>query len=128
MSNINNRIDELIKELNITKTKFAETLKVSQPYISQLTVSGTPSDILIESICNKFNVNEDWLRAGKGEMFNVLTTSEETYGRFGYLMESASAEKRAFVSALLGLVERLPDEEFQKFNKEFTKAMEESEK
>ena len=64
------RIENLIKQLGITKTKFAEKLSVSQPYISKIIISGyVPSDRLIEDICEKFNANEKWLRTGEGEMF-----------------------------------------------------------
>ena len=30
----------------------------------------TPSDAVIRAICREFNVNENWLRTGEGEMFN----------------------------------------------------------
>lgn len=66
---INDRIEILLSELQITKTAFAKKLKVSQQYISKLIKTGTPSDILIEDICQKFNVNESWLRNGDGEIF-----------------------------------------------------------
>ena len=47
------RIENLIKQLGITKTKFAEKLSVSQPYISKIIISGyVPSDRLIESAKN----------------------------------------------------------------------------
>lgn len=33
----------------------------------------------IIAICSKFNVNEDWLRYGTGEMFNTI---EKSYNEF----------------------------------------------
>lgn len=123
---INQRIDTLINELKISKTAFANTLKVTQQYISKLVTTGTPSDILIESICIKYGVNEDWLRYGTGEMFISKTFNEETYGKFGYLMEHASPEKRAFASCLIGLIDRLPDEEFKRLTYEYEKALKEA--
>lgn len=69
MQTINDRIGLLLDSLNITKTAFAESLKVSQQYISKLTKTGNPSDLLIDDICQKYSVNKDWLLTGTGEMF-----------------------------------------------------------
>ena len=32
-----------------------------------------PSDAVISLICTKFNISEDWLRTGTGEMYNIQT-------------------------------------------------------
>lgn len=70
MQTINDRIGILVdNHLKMTKTAFAESLKVSQQYISKLIKTGNPSDRLIDDICEKYNVNETWLRTGKGEIF-----------------------------------------------------------
>lgn len=77
MGSINERIGLVLKELNMTKTEVAKKLRVSQQYISKLTVTGTPSDILIDDICEKFNIDENWLRSGEGEMFIRLTEQQK---------------------------------------------------
>ena len=77
MENINSRISILLDKLKITKTAFAESLKVSQQYISKLTKEGNPSNLLIDDICKKYSVNEEWLRTGKGEMFVALDEEDE---------------------------------------------------
>ncbi|MSS63154.1 helix-turn-helix domain-containing protein [Velocimicrobium porci] len=68
---IGERIKKIIDTLGITKTSFAKKMKISQPYVSQL-ISGDrlPSERLLEYICQKFDVNELWLRTGNGDMFN----------------------------------------------------------
>lgn len=99
------RIENLIKQLGITKTKFAEKLSVSQPYISKIIISGyVPSDRLIEDICEKFNANEKWLRTGEGEMFNRKTRSE-TIADFmvDMLNEEEPSYKRRLIEALAEL-------------------------
>lgn len=77
MENINSRIGILLDKLKITKTAFAESLKVSQQYISKLTKEGNPSNLLIDDICKKYSVSEEWLRTGKGEMFVTLNEEDE---------------------------------------------------
>lgn len=99
------RIENLIKQLGITKTKFAEKLSVSQPYISKIIISGyVPSDRLIEDICEKFNANEKWLRTGEGEMF-IKKTRSETIADFmvDMLNEEEPSYKRRLIEALAEL-------------------------
>ena len=99
------RIEKLIKQLGITKTKFAEKLSVSQPYISKIIISGyVPSDRLIEDICEKFNANEKWLRTGEGEMF-IRKTRSETIADFmvDMLNEEEPSYKRRLIEALAEL-------------------------
>ena len=99
------RIENLINQLGITKTKFAEKLSVSQPYISKIIISGyVPSDRLIEDICEKFNANEKWLRTGEGEMF-IRKTRSETIADFmvDMLNEEEPSYKRRLIEALAEL-------------------------
>lgn len=99
------RIENLIKQLGITKTKFAEKLSVSQPYISKIIISGyVPSDRLIEDICEKFNASEKWLRTGEGEMF-IRKTRSETIADFmvDMLNEEEPSYKRRLIEALAEL-------------------------
>ncbi len=76
-NNIGERIGKLIKALNIKKVRFAERLKIDQSYVTQLT-SGkrNPSERTIFDICREFNVREEWLRNGNGEMFLNVTEDE----------------------------------------------------
>ena len=105
MDAVGERIENLIKQLGITKTKFAEKLSVSQPYISKIIISGyVPSDRLIEDICEKFNANEKWLRTGEGEMF-IRKTRSETIADFmvDMLNEEEPSYKRRLIEALAEL-------------------------
>ena len=105
MDALGERIENLIKQLGITKTKFAEKLSVSQPYISKIIISGyVPSDRLIEDICEKFNANEKWLRTGEGEMF-IRKTRSETIADFmvDMLNEEEPSYKRRLIEALAEL-------------------------
>ena len=70
MSPINERIALCIEKLGIKKTHFAQRLNVSQAFVTQMTKGvSRPSDRTISDICREFNVDEEWLRTGEGEMF-----------------------------------------------------------
>ena len=83
---MNTRIKKLRKSLDFTQQAFAEKIGLKQNSIA-LIESGKRniSDQAILSICREFNVNEEWLRTGTGEMFraapsSVLDALAEQYG------------------------------------------------
>lgn len=68
MDTINDRIAWCVKDSKLTKTAFAERIKVSQQFVSGLCLGQTnPSDRTIADICREFNISEEWLRTGNGE-------------------------------------------------------------
>lgn len=104
MNSINSRIGELIDALHITKTAFAESLNVSQQYISKLIRTGNPSDMFINAICEKHSVREDWLRNGNGPMFKQLSRDEEIASFVGaVLKDEEDTFKKRFISMLTRL-------------------------
>nr|DAU95118.1 MAG TPA: helix-turn-helix domain protein [Caudoviricetes sp.] len=68
---MNERIKELRKSLGLTQLEFGEQVGVKANTIGNYEIGlRTPSDAVIRAICREFNVNENWLRTGEGEMFN----------------------------------------------------------
>lgn len=67
---MNERIKELRKALSLTQQEFAERLSLKRNTIATYEMGkSVPSDRTITDICEKYNVNEEWLRNGTGEMF-----------------------------------------------------------
>ena len=66
---IGDRILLVIEANNLKRVEFARVLNINQSYVTQL-IKGRnqPSDRLIEDICQKYNINEEWLKTGEGEM------------------------------------------------------------
>ncbi len=111
MDEFNKRISYLIEQLGIKKTAFAERINVSQPYVSQLcSGASNPSDRTIVDICREFNVNEEWLRTGQGEMFKPLTRSEVIAGFAGELLKT---EEDSFKRRLVELLAELDESEWE---------------
>lgn len=64
------RIKKLRKTLNLTQQEFADRLGISRGNIATYeTRDGSPGNSVVNLICREFNVSEDWLRTGEGEMF-----------------------------------------------------------
>lgn len=68
--NIGERLRLLRKELNLNQKEFGDKLGLKVSTISGYEGSlRTPSNAIILSICQQYNVNEEWLRSGNGSMF-----------------------------------------------------------
>lgn len=64
------RVRELRKTLDYTLDKFGGKLGVQKAAISKIEKGeNNLTDQMILSICREFNVNEEWLRNGNGDMF-----------------------------------------------------------
>lgn len=105
---MNNRIVQLRKSREWTQDKFAEEMGISKNYVS-LIENGKkiPSDRLISDICQEFDVREEWLRTGNGEMKKSLTKNQEIGAFANEVMKLPDeAFKKRFVDALKKLDEK----------------------
>lgn len=101
------RLRKLRKTLDLTQQEFAEKLGVKRNTVAQWEIGrNEPSDAIILSICREFNVNEEWLRTGKGEMFIQLSRNEEIAEFVGQLMsDEDDSFKKRLISGLAALDE-----------------------
>lgn len=107
MDSFGERLSAVIKSLGINQAKMADQLNVSQAFVSQL-CSGAkkPSERTIRDICEKFHVNEAWLRDGIGDdMFRSRTKEEEIAAFMGDLLSGEPDFKRHLIAALAKLDE-----------------------
>lgn len=79
------RIRKLRRELDVTQQEFADRIGMKRNTIANYeTGRNEPSASVISLICREFNVNEEWLRSGSGDMFvqrsqNALSAIAEEY-------------------------------------------------
>lgn len=67
---MNERVKELRKTLKLSGEAFGEKIGVGKNAISRIeTGKNNITDQMFKSICREFNVNEEWLRTGEGDMF-----------------------------------------------------------
>lgn len=85
---MNRRIKEIRSALGLTQQEFADRLSLKRNTIATYEMGkASPSDRTINDICDKYNVNETWLRTGKGEMFNELPEEDEVAAYVSELLE-----------------------------------------
>lgn len=67
---INERIKELRHTLKLTQQEFADKIGIKRGAIANYEIGrNTPINSVVSLICREFNVNENWLRNGSGNMF-----------------------------------------------------------
>lgn len=109
------RVRELRKTLGLSGEKFGEKIGLKRNSLSQIeTGKNNLSEQSILAICREFNVNEEWLRSGTGEMFKDMTLDEEIISFIGDIQWDASSTfKKRFISAIA----KLSDEEWKVLEK-----------
>lgn len=104
---MNERLKKLRKTLDMTQQEFADKIGIKRNSLANYeTGRNTPIDAIVVSICREFNVNEEWLRTGKGEMFIELSRNEEIAEFVGQLMsDEDDSFKKRLISGLAALDE-----------------------
>ena len=70
MNNINNRVAELRKVLNLSMEKFGNKIGITRNSINAIEKGrNNPSEQTIMLICKAYNVSPLWLKEGVGDMF-----------------------------------------------------------
>lgn len=73
---MNERIKKLRKVLDLTQQEFGERLGIKRNTIATYESGrNEPIDAVVSLICKEFNVNEEWLRDGTGEMFKAAPST-----------------------------------------------------
>ncbi len=101
------RIKKIRKELDLTQQEFADRIGIKRGGVANYEIGrNEPADSVISLICREFNVNEQWLRDGTGEMFIEQTRDEQIASFVGSIQASADDSfKKRFISMLSALDE-----------------------
>ena len=94
---------------------FASFLGIPKANLSSYeTGRRTPTDAVIQLICEKCSVNEEWLRNGTGEMFQPENKSDEISKLFGNVLKSSDDD---FKYRLINALAKLDDSGWDKLEK-----------
>ena len=99
------RLIKLRKALKLTQQKFADEIGVKRNTVATYEMGrNEPIDTVIKLICDKFKVNENWLRNGEGEMFVEVSRDDEFLQLIEKSMTEESGEfKRRLAMAVMKL-------------------------
>lgn len=139
---INERVREVRRTLGLTQKDFGKKLAIAQSYLTNIeTGRREVTEKIQKLICLQFDVNEDWLRTGQGEMFTesdatILHDLQEQYNlddfgmRFMEAFLKLSPEQRAviqdFASAIVETREKDtadPEQTIEQLEAEYKKML-----
>lgn len=73
-----NRIKLVRKSLRLTQTEFGNRLGISRDVVSNLEGNRVPPKVpFIKHLCEIFNIHEEWIYTGAGEMYDSPANSLE---------------------------------------------------
>lgn len=105
------RIKQIRKAKGLTQQEFADCLGIKRGAVANYEVGrNQPIDAVVALICEKFDVNETWLRTGKGSMF-VEVDRDEEIARF--VAKATSGRKNNLQRRFLSLLSSMTDEEIE---------------
>lgn len=102
---MNERIKKLRRSLDLTQQEFADRIGIKRGAIANYEIGrNTPADSVISLICREFNVSENWLRTGTGEMFLPADRNADIARLTKQLLdEEDDSFKNRFISMLANL-------------------------
>ena len=113
---MNKRLKEIRKSLNMTQKEMGKVLGIANTSVSEIEKGNA---ILTERnqnlLCEKLNVNKEWLETGSGEMFRPVLPVDE----FSQLLSEIEESDDEFIKNALWTYWQL-DEKSKKVIRDFT--------
>lgn len=122
------RVKLVRKQEGLTQADFGASLGVSRATIASIE-SGRQAinDTFIRLLCLKFDVDENWLRTGQGEMYVNISRDDEIITAVSEIFDGEDQFKKDLISVLV----KLPEEHWSvlaEFAAEMLKKQEERNK
>lgn len=109
------RLKELRKALDLSQQEFADKIGIKRGTIANYEVGrNEPIDAVVSLICEKFNVSENWLRTGNGEMFPPKDRLDEIAAITSDLFNS---EPESFKYRLITAISKMSERDLEALEK-----------
>lgn len=104
------RIIQIRKNAKMSQQQFADKLNIKRGTIANYECGrNEPIDAVISLVCKEFDVNENWLRTGEGEMY-LPEDRERELARLTVDLFTESPE--SFKNRFISLLAKMSDEEW----------------
>jgi len=118
---LNVRLKQLRKTLDLTQQEFANRIGMKRNTIANYEIKrNEPSTAVISLICREFNVREEWLRTGNGEIFLPINRKDEISKMVKNLL---SNESSIFKSRFINMLANLSDSDWKRLETETKKLL-----
>ena len=104
----------------------SETLGISRDSLANIENDrNTPTQPVIQLMCDRYNVNEKWLVDGEGAMFRSLAQEEEIENFFrDVLLTEATSDGEKCRKALISALARIPTDKWEEIASVLNKLVE----
>jgi DNA-binding XRE family transcriptional regulator len=110
---INRRIKQVRETLDMTQAAFSRVISLSRGYLAGVEMEKRRvNDRLVKLICSSFTVNEQWLRAGEGDMF--APASDAMFLKFAGLFRELAPKYRRYLLKEIQLLLEIQDTDGKK--------------
>ncbi len=121
------RIKTLRKDLGLTQEKFAERLNIKRNTLANYEIGrNEPIDAVVSLICREFNVNENWLRTGQGDMYDIPL--DDTAIAASNILENEDVPFYDTIKRIIQIYEKLDSDAQDVINKEIEDFLENAKK
>ena len=121
------RIKTLRKDLGLTQEKFAERLNIKRNTLANYEIGrNEPIDAVVSLICREFNVNENWLRTGQGDMYDIPL--DDTAIAASNILENEDVPFYDTIKRIIQIYEKLDSDAQDIINKEIEDFLENAKK
>ena len=97
LENIGERIKLIRRHLNLNQTEFGLPIGLKQATVGQMeNGSRNVTERSIIFICEKYNINETWLRTGEGNMFVELPPEDEVAAAISEVLEDIECKNAMY--------------------------------
>ena len=94
--------------MGLSQQEFAEKIGIKRGAVANYEVGrNEPIDAVVSLICKTYNVNENWLRTGEGEMFIQISRDQEI---MDFVADTMQDDEDNFRRRFLLALSRLPEE------------------
>lgn len=98
---MNRRIKDVRLALGLSQDEFGRRLGVTRGAVTNIELNKVdPKPLFVNLICREFNVNENWLRTGEGEMFVKRTRDEELAAFLGDVLSGEPDFRHRLITVL----------------------------
>lgn len=96
--------------INLTLEKFGERLGIKKSALSLIENGKNElTESNMKAICREFDVMEEWLRTGKGEIFEQLTEQEKIMKYTAMLLRDTDSAVASAIQSFIVTYEQLDD-------------------
>ncbi len=112
---MNERIRYLRKsQFSMTLEEFGKRIGISSGALSNIELGKRKvTQQLIKSLCREFNVREDWLRNGTGDMFESMSKEEQVGSILGKVFTDTESDLYDFKMSVFSELGKLSDSDWE---------------